>query len=608
MIRKILLIIFLIMFFSGQILSENIDYKSMLKEVSSSLLSVVKKPENKPWPPIFSISESPDLNAYSIADTNNKGKITGYKVKITTKLLEQIVGDNKNKLSYLLSHEIAHILLGHVDMNSDKIPDFLSIIYSRNEEYKADELGMKIGLEAGYSTYKAAFDIFRQMRDEKYSPIQGLESEHPSFEERLEYFDTIQTKLWHSMSAFKNGTYFLAIEDYIKSERCFRKVTEEFPKCSEAWSNLGYTRLMVYMANLTKEDFEQQGIGYLVIGAYYRSPYSLSSNIRGRDDELWYDAVGDLRRSLDLNPNLTLAKSNLGVAYLLHPNGRPDFEKADKYFQEALELVDNDTTLSQIAKSAVYINAGVSNMSANKFELSIKSFEKAQNFGKAFTNGLREYPDLENSIHFNNGFLEMNSKNPDKLIEAKKNFEYFLINIDNKSPWFSIARTNYEQICKSLMQKPKSFEKINPKRNLKPVNHIKYNEKIFALSDDIDEKVLLREGFVKSNIIENTTLIKYSNIDKGLEIISTNKINAIVLKNENSPEIIFENSKKENHPIKIGMKIKDFEKLIGKDAICEKSFTFINNNQNFQFYSQLGIAVNIENNNLKEIIILPVYE
>src|SRR5207248_10198341 len=101
------------------------------------------------------------------------------------------------------------------------------------------------------------------------------------------------------------------------------------------WVNLGHALLMQYCDGLETADLRQLDIGQVVACCFYARPQSLEVKIRGVNEPLWRKAVGALQQALKRNPDLVLARANLGLAYLVHPEGR-DVKRAAQYFQEAL--------------------------------------------------------------------------------------------------------------------------------------------------------------------------------------------------------------------------------------------------------------------------------
>src|SRR5262249_20906235 len=108
--------------------------------------------------------------------------------------------------------------------------------------------------------------------------------------------------------------------------------------------------------------------------------------VRGSDPDLWWNAVGDLREALRLKPNLTLAKANLGLAYLVHPDAKQVGE-ATRLLQEAADAAATDKTLDRVAHAAVGINLGVAQLAAGSPDKGLASLEEGEQVGRALAPG-----------------------------------------------------------------------------------------------------------------------------------------------------------------------------------------------------------------------------
>ena len=115
---------------------------------------------------------------------------------------------------------------------------------------------------------------------------------------------------------------------------------------------------MQYADSLDTDDLRRFDVGQIVVGGFYRRPKSLEVKVRGINEELWWDAVGALRESIRLKPDLSLPKANLGVAYLFRPAGK-DPGKAAQFLEEASQLAGGDPSLDPVSRLAEDINLAV---------------------------------------------------------------------------------------------------------------------------------------------------------------------------------------------------------------------------------------------------------
>ena len=324
---------------------------ALVDQVAHRLLAVAKPVAGYAWPPTIEVDDKEDENAHACNDSKDERDQVRPKIVVNAGLLHRVVQGNANRLAFILGHELGHVVLKHIEQvpcsgssgrTGEVRTDVVNLVFGREQEIAADAKGMELTLAADYS-FKGALGAIRRFidLDLEYSSFEGLGVNHPSWKDRIALLDKEQAPLWHAMAAFHDGTYFLITEQYGSAERCFRAVTREFPACHEAWANLGYALLMRYCDGLEVDDLRRFDLGQLAVGGFYRRPGTLEAQIRGIDEELWWDAVGALREALRLKPDSVLIKANLGVAYLVRPAGR-DVGQAARYLQEAAEAVESD--------------------------------------------------------------------------------------------------------------------------------------------------------------------------------------------------------------------------------------------------------------------------
>ena len=280
----------------------------------------------------------------------------------------------------------------------------------------------------------------------EYTSFEGLQADHPSWQDRLAYIDEDKQRFWRAMSAFSNGVYFLMFEQYPAAQFCFQNVVNAYPDSAEAWANLGYARLMEYCDALRSEDLERFDIGPLVVGGFYTRP---GPQLRdGPDEELWYDAVGALREALRLDPDTMLAAANLGVAYLLHFSGNKDVGQAMQYFDQAARLAANDEDSHPLERAAVFANVGVGNVSAGQTDAAEANFEQARTMSAAAANaGSRAAPTISATLAYHEAVVLSASRQQADQRRAVKLFEQYLQSIGPASAWWQVAYDRYASLC-----------------------------------------------------------------------------------------------------------------------------------------------------------------
>jgi Zn-dependent protease with chaperone function len=317
-----------------------IEEEKLIQKVSKTLLAAADVQANKylkqyAWPPTFHFVDSNTLNAYaSIAYKQKSGpikcpidgktvcrdhilnprkgddgdiwivpkdrKTDKYfpHVVVYKPLMSDLIEGDVDRLAFVLSHELGHILLGHILPTSPartaKTPA-LRTIFTAGQEHDADAQGMRLALAAGYSVQGARELWLKLSSDEflekhpgfNYTSFEGTGADHPAWADRLELIDKDKQSLWKAMSAFENGVFFAQVQQYDAAQVCFERVVQEFPESYEAWANLGYARLMLYFDAFDHDDLANFDVGQIEVGSFYARPDTLRQQVRGINKRLW---------------------------------------------------------------------------------------------------------------------------------------------------------------------------------------------------------------------------------------------------------------------------------------------------------------------------------
>lgn len=432
---------------------------ALARQVFDRVVAVTPPPKNVKWPPILEFETTDVINAYARPEYTEGQQWQQASLLLTTGLLEKVIEGDVDRLAFIIGHELAHHSLGHTqELLKRKSKTFKTMVYSRQDEFDADLHGTQFAVAAGFS-YKRGIRALQRCIElgMEYSSFEGFSEDHPSWKDRLIQLDKDQAQIWNAMAAFDNGNYFLMVEQYLAAERCFRFVTTEFPSCTEAWANLGYALLMQYCDQLKEEDIRSYGIGHLVTGGFYKRAYSLEYQMRGEaDNEVWWQAVGALREALRLSPSSTLAKANLGIAYLVRPEGK-DIGQASRFLLEAAEEATRDETMDTQSRMAILVNAGVVEMSENNYEKTAEHFNAIDRLGKSLAGPARKQfasSAIARALDYNRGQLLSASKDRGDQKSALEMFDRYLKNMPPSTAWWPLAYEKYEGLCRGLGKTP----------------------------------------------------------------------------------------------------------------------------------------------------------
>jgi hypothetical protein len=403
------------------------------------------------------------------------------------------------------------------------------------------------------------------------------------------------------------------LEQYAAAERCFLNVTKEFPRCYEAWSNLGYVYLMQYCDGLEPRDIKDLGIGHIVVGAFYRRPVTLErvGVPRGMDQELWGRAVNALLTALSIENDLTLGKANLGICYLVAPGGK-DVGKATVYLQEAVAAVESDSTVDPIARLAVLVNASVADLSGGRTGQSSQRLDDAEQI----TEGLGRRAVARNSIMgpllYNRALLFAGSpKNSDKA-RAVALLEQFLRSASPASLWWDVGYDLYVKLCAEIGKTPKDKRTVQRETEVvyKPILSVSVGEgPELSLSESLAEtKGRLGECEIVP-VVQGTNLVEMHYPSLGLNIVGTENVLAIRLSGSRAPALSLRLSGIAGPTIAklhVGMTGQELNKLLGEVDYDMREL--VDPDIHYRFYRRIGVAVREKNGKVIEIVIAQIPE
>ena len=194
---------------------------------------------------------------------------------------------------------------------------------------------------------------------------------------------------------------------------------------------------MQYCDGLELDDLRRLDIGQIAVGAFYARPESLEVQVRGVDEKLWKEAVEALATALKLRPNLVLAKANLGVAYLVSPDGK-DVNNARDHLHEAADKVISDGSLSPVVHMSVLINASVADLAAGRLESAERKLLRAADLGRRSAEALPQAQvslSLFCALLYNRALTLARSPEEARRRGAVEVFEQYLKTANPSSTW-----------------------------------------------------------------------------------------------------------------------------------------------------------------------------
>jgi hypothetical protein len=615
----------------------NMEDEALVKRVWARLVASAQKPAVPEilWPPTCTIENNPLVNAHATVAVelkplppDKKTKEKEFEVKLQPRviifrgMLEKVIHTPADKdmdavadrLAYVLSHELCHITLRHCfDENKPGISTepLQRKVFDREKEIAADRHGAELALKAGFSLRRGMESIRRMQRlGMDYSSFEGLLANHPSWNDRLVFLDREQAGLWRAMSAFENGSFFLMTEQFASAEVCFRQVTREFPKCYEAWSNLGHSLLMQYCDGLDAYDLRRFKIGQLYVGGFYRRPQSLEPVSRGIQTKIWWEAVACLEKSLALKKEQPLTSSNLGIAYLVHADGKPDLAKACKYLNEAAAMAKKDVTLDASTRAGILINAGVADLRADRVKEGLEKIRQGERYGSTFFAGIIKTgvnEDLQGALLYNRASVAAQAAEKPRQQEALDQYEQYLQSPGAAAAWWPLAYESYLGLAKKLGAEPKERNELarEEQRVHRMISSVKLPSGItLTLSEPVSEAAA-RLG-EKAPVFSRSRLSRIRYASQGVEVLATDRILAIHMRGDRAPPIPLRSYGLggETEILRLNMPVTEFSRVVGNEPFDMRALDDATNL--YRFYPYLGLAVRLDKEKVTDLAIVQI--
>jgi hypothetical protein len=534
---------------TAPLFAQQSDDDALVRSVFGRLLSAptASRPEGKyaSWPPEVAIitaerdgqraAQQMALNAFAAAPDCHPV------VRISQGLMNQIVQGDPDVLALILGHELGHVLLGHPVCTTGKdTTSVLDMAITRDQEYAADAKGYELALATGYSVREGLKGLQRLDQVSHYSSFEALSFDHPSWTDRLARLDKDQASLWRKMSAFSDGVSFLATENYELAATCFRSVIREFPTAADAKGNLGYTLLMQYIDQLRDDDLRNFGIGQLATGSFYGESIHLKSRLRGIDAAQWADAVQMLEAAGQADPSLSLVKANLGLAYLVRPEG-PDPKQALSYLVPALRMLQGDKAMQNpygdTATRAVINNAAVAYIAAN-------DQQSASDLLGFLWKNKQDIKDEQaflqtTALLYNIGSLLASSQNPQERNLAGDVLQRYLRLSSTESMWWKLAYEQYTKVCDQTSNgcATESQLRAASHSNLREVASVDLgNGKSIRLGESF-QAAASRIGAGQPVSVPGSSARRIRYPQYAIDVVASDVIIAIILNGKNAPQL-----------------------------------------------------------------------
>jgi predicted Zn-dependent protease len=580
--------------------------RQIAQEVFARLLSVAAPQDDLPWPPVLEIVDSDKINAFAGMKVQGKGLQTT--VLCEGGLLKRVVQGNRDRMAYVLGHELAHHILGHTK-KADAPTEFLQAAFNHEQEIQADRAGMELALRAGFS-YREGLTAIRRMIElgPVYPSFEMLSSDHPAWVDRLALLDREQADLWRAMSSFDNGVYFLMVQNYSVAERAFRQVTREFPMAYDAWVNLGYAQLMQYADALDAPDLRRLGVGQLAADGFIHRPKYLMGKLRGVNEALWADAHHSLQEAMKLKPDLAVAYTDLGMAFLLKPSGR-DALQAAQLLEQAIELARNQPDANDPTWLASVVNLASAYAALGGGEKAMRMVRIAEDgFTDVDAKSLPDAAMIASALQYNRAMLLAESREAGEQRKAMMDFEDYLQQTSPSLAWWPLAYERYSGLCAQLGTKPKTQDELGVAvTQFRAVTGIEIDHLQIDLGADMEEtRGRLGRPASGGPVASGTGLMQYDYPERGLRVMGTREVLAITLRGARAPALLLREAVQGSRTIalRVGLSTAQLDAVMAGAVYDFRPL--VDPEVKYRFYPDVGLAVKIRQGRVSELVISQV--
>jgi tetratricopeptide (TPR) repeat protein len=587
--------------------------RTLFKEVLERLLATDRVRKNYPaeyvWPPRVYIQPHSAKIDNAFAGVYDRDRATGkWRVRavITEGYLNKVVQEDPDRLAAVMGHELAHVTRRHI--RNVIVRDLAGLSLSRDQEIEADLEGAQIAVAAGYSYRRGVRAAVRAFQLYGYSNFEGVRSTHPAWVERLALLDREQAKLWRAMAAFQNGHFFLHAEQYEAAERCFAHVVEEFPDCAEAWANLGYARLMQYCDELDTQDLRGYGIAQFAAGGFYARPEGMGG-LRG-DGRKWHQAVRALETALLRDGKVVLARANLGLAYLVHPDGKAHAAEALEYFRAAAK--DGGKGLTGLSEAAFLVNYGVAELAAGRREEAAARWRLARKALPPQGPALRGQ--LLWALLYNEAALDA-AGDRDARARALRGLEEYLGLASPDSTWWALAHEQYLKLAGELGVTPLTRQQLANRLGGRPLRVVASVElapgKLLTVGDRAAAalKLLGQGAGAGVPVYPRARARRYVGVAPDVDLLADHLVLAIFLTGDKAPPVTVQarGPGAARRQLRVGMSLRELREALKDQAPADgDGYYVVDPGVRYVFWPALGLGVRLDEDRVVEIAVTQV--
>jgi hypothetical protein len=213
---------------------------------------------------------------------------------------------------------------------------------------------------------------------------------------------------------------------------------------------------------------------------------------------------------------------------------------------------------------------------------------------------------ISGALTYNRALLLAGSGDSERQRLAIGELEIYLRRTGSSLAWWPLAYQRYLSLCKQFGTEPKSQATLlsNATVRFRPVAALELTPAPVALGESLtDAQKTLGSAAPSIPLIRGTNLVEVDYQDRGIKLIGTDEVLAIVISGDHAPAIPVRAMGLGTKPVelKVGMTRADLDRVM---ADTDYDFRqLIDPSLNYRFYSDLGIAVLIQGEKIVELAI-----
>lgn len=263
------------------------DLKKMVSELE---LYCPRNPAYE-YPILCEVEQNDEPNAYATIRDQGEGKKPRAVMVVLTGIMPLLKGDRR-LLRATIAHEMSHLSNGHALDEQRAAADDFFVLYTRQMEYEADEMGAAMLQRAGY-TKQDMIDLlllFDNLNRESSHHLIGLMADHADPKARVAAIADNPT-VWRACVDYDAGLGMIEARKFNRAIDAFEAAAKKEPKLTEALTMAAQAALMDYYDNLPgnyRESFFRPDFGPVI-----KTPALLSKAAAepGEEDFARYDRV-----------------------------------------------------------------------------------------------------------------------------------------------------------------------------------------------------------------------------------------------------------------------------------------------------------------------------